>query len=250
MKYMKWIQLPVFLVSLILVTGCKKSEKQKAEVELVFQTINGSQNYSFADYFVNGDGIHMRLELLKFYLSDITFVNSKGKAFVASEIELVESDLNGKGAVTVKVPAGTYKSLKFGIGVKKEFNESNPSEFSEEGHPLNITQNTYWGMNSMYRFVMIDGRYDIEGDGISDGTFSYHTGYNESYREKQFDIDMTMDRKGQYSLTFLVDVTQFFSGPGGAVDVLTEPDYHGNTATVDLSYRISDNFASSLSVQK
>ena len=239
----------VLVFFVLILIGCKKNEKQKATVDLNFQTTNAGTNYTFEEEFTNGDGIKIRIELLQFYISNIRFVNEKGKEIIAKDIALVKCDLNGLGVAEIKVPAGNYKSVRFGIGVPKELNEKTPADFTEVNHPLNSSQNTYWGMNSMYRFVMIDGRYDIEGDGILDGTFSYHTGYEDSYREVELIHDFAFDRKGVYTQSILIDVSKLFYVSGNIVDVVTESNFHGNYAEIDLSIRISDNFASALSIQ-
>jgi len=240
----------IFFTGIVLFAfSCKKNEKQKADVSLNFQTVFSGADYSFLNEFTNGDGIKIRLELLQFYISNVRFVKKNGREVLAEDIALVKCDLNGSGIADIKIPAGDYTSLRFGIGVPKEMNESDPSEFNEPDHPLNVTQNTYWGMNAMYRFLMLDGRYDIEGDGIMDGVFSYHTGYNESYREVELIHDFSFDRKGNYSQIISIDVSKLFYVPGNIVDVVNESDFHGELTALDIALRMSDNFAASLSIQ-
>lgn len=239
--------LRVCVLALILI-GCKKNENQKATVNLNFQTENSGTNYTFLEEFTNGDGIKIRIEVLQFYISNIRFVNKKGKEILAEDIALIKCDLNGLGTAEVKVPAGNYTSLRFGIGVPKELNEKTPADFTEVNHPLNSSQNTYWGMNSMYRFLMLDGKYDLEGDGLIDGSFSYHTGYEDSYRDVELVHDFSFDRKGVYSQAILIDVSKLFYVTGNIVDVVTESNFHGNYAEIDLSLRVSDNFANAVSI--
>ena len=228
--------------------SCKKNENQKAVVDLHFQAKVAGSDYVLADDFINGDGLHLRIEAVWFYIADVRFVNKKGKEVLAEEIALVKLDANGFATASVKIPAGDYTALRFGIGVPQALNEADPAEFNESGHPLNVTENTYWGMNGMYRFVMIDGRYDVEGDGTPDGTFSYHTGYNESYREVEFAGDFSFDRKGSYSHEIIIDIEKLFYVSGSEVDVLTESYYDGDLSNIDLAHRISDNFMNSLSL--
>ncbi|MBK9192232.1 MAG: hypothetical protein IPM77_12370 [Crocinitomicaceae bacterium] len=135
-------------------------------------------------------------------------------------------DQSGSGSMSVKVPAGNYTSLKFGIGVPQEMNEADPSEYNEADHPLSTTQNTYWGMNSMYRFVMIDGKYDLTGDGTDDGSFSYHTGYNDCYREKEFVMDFDFQRKENYTYNLMIDLSKLFYVSGSMINVQTESNFH------------------------
>ncbi|MBL7897177.1 MAG: hypothetical protein JNJ99_01495, partial [Crocinitomicaceae bacterium] len=211
----------VFVLILVLIS-CKKSENQKAQVNFNFQTTFNNYDYAFSDYFTNGDGIKLRIELLQFYIADVRFIDKKGKEIQAEDIALVKIDQSGSGVLCVKVPAGDYTSVKFGIGVPKEMNEADPSEYNETDHPLSTTQNTYWGMNAMYRFVMIDGKYDLTGDGTDDGSFSYHTGYNECYRENEFVMDFEFQRKKDYSYNVMIDLSKLFYVSGSIINIPVE----------------------------
>ena len=87
-----------------------------------------------------------------------------------------------------------------------------------------------------------------EGDGLMDGTFSYHTGYNESYREVELVHDFSFDRKDVYSQIISIDVNKLFYVTGNIVDVVNEPNYHGSLTEIELSIRVSDNFAAAFSI--
>ena len=242
-------QAAFFFLMLVIITGCKKSEGQKATLSLQFQTVIGEANYSFLDSYLNQGTQAIRLEVFQFYISDITLVNKKGKETIVSDIELVKLDLSGFGLAEVKIPAGDYASLKFGIGVSPELNATSPSDHKDADHPLSSTQNTYWGMNSMYRFLMIDGRYDHENDGTMDGIFSYHTGYDDCYRIVEFSKDLSFDRKENYTEKITIDVTKLFNVSGSLVDVVNESNFHGEYSEIAVALRLSTNFSSSLSLQ-
>jgi hypothetical protein len=239
----------IFAFGLLLLTvafsSCKKNEAQYASLTLNFQTEVAGTDYSFANDFTNGDGTKIRLELLRFYLSDIRFVTKrKGEEVFVSDIALVDFNLDGSGKTSLKLPAGNYTAIRFGLGVSQDLNESDPSLFSAADHPLNVTQNTYWGMNGMYRFVMIEGRSDADGDGTFEGMFSYHTGYNDCYREVEIAHDFSFDRKGEHEQRIGIDVSKLFYVNGSQIDVTTEPYFHGDLADIDLAKRLSANFAS------
>jgi hypothetical protein len=238
--------IPLFLILLLL--SCKKSEKNKAAVDLNFQTNIGASAYSFSEYFTNGDGIKIRIEVLQFYIADVRFVDKKGHETTVADIALVKC-VNGNGSMTMQIPAGNYTSIKFGIGVPDEMNQAGPAAYTEADHPLSSTQNTYWGMNSMYRFVMIDGKYDLTGDGIDEGGFSYHTGFNECYRELELVHDFSFDKKGSHTEKVSIDLSKLFYSSGSIVDVTTESNYHGDYSQIDLAIRLSNNFAAALSIQ-
>lgn len=239
----------VLILMCLVFLACKKSENQKAEVTFTIQTRAGESDYTFLDYFTNGDGKKIRIELLQFYMADVRFITKKGKEVVVEDIALIKISNEGTASISFKVVADDYTAIRFAIGVPADMNEQGPSAYNEVDHPLSITQNTYWGMNSMYRFLMLDGKYDLTGDAVDDGSFSYHTGYDDSYREVEIQHAFSFDRKEKYAKKLLIDVEKFFSVSGSVIDVEAESNYHGEISDLDLSLRMSDNFSKSFSIE-
>lgn len=240
----------LFISFLVALLACKKNEKNAASVTLNFQTEIDGNSSALSEIFMDSEGRGIKIELLKFYLSDIYFVDSKkDKVYDVEDIALLEIAANGSGNIELKVPAGDYQSMHIGIGVPQSLNESDPSDYTQADHPLSTTQNTYWGMNAMYRFVMVDGRYDIENDAVFDGTFSYHTGYNSSYRNLSFDQDFSFDKKGEHTINLGIDITAILEGSGGNQDVVNASNFHGNQADIAIANLVSDNFVNALSLK-
>ena len=230
-------------ISIILIGCAKFREKRKATVTINFQTELNQAAYNMLDPFTDAAGRGIRIELIKFYLSNVVFVAASGEEIEVEDIALVELNSNGQGTFETKISADDYTSIKFGIGVPKTLNESDPSSFTEENHPLSTLQNTYWGMNGMYRFVMVDGRYDDNNDAIFDGTFSYHSGHDGSYRTVSFEKSMRFDKKESYTETIFIDISKILEGSGGNLDIIATPYYHGSLDDFYLSTQLSDNFS-------
>ena len=234
---------------LIIFSSCKKNgEENNADLNISFQNQVNGTNLPLNQPYRNVANVDVNYETFQFYLSDITIVNSNGDARLVSEIELFKFDATGKANLDFRVPFGDYESIQFGIGVKKSLNEMDPSSFSDADHPLNITQNTYWGWASMYRFIMMEGRYDANLDGVFEGTFAYHTGREGSYRTFTLSHDFKIDKKDQNNLNFNVDLFQLLEKSGNSVNVVTEPYYHGGTENEDISTRISDNMVGAIKI--
>lgn len=248
MKKILKLTLNFLLLGLMIgVVSCKKNgEINNADLTISFQNQVNGVNIGLNQPYRNAANVDVNFETFQFYLSDITIVNSNGDARLVSEIELFKFDETGKSNLDFRVPFGDYESIQFGIGVKKTLNEMDPSSFSDADHPLNITQNTYWGWASMYRFIMMEGRYDANLDGVFEGTFAYHTGREASYRTFSVNQEFKIDKKDQNSLNFSIDLYQLLEKSGNSVNVVTEPYYHGGTENEDISTRISDNMAGAI----
>jgi len=233
----------LFLLIILILTGCEKFKTRKlATVQFNFQTELNQSDFDLMNQFEDSENRSISLELIKFYLSDFSLITEDGETVITEEILLIELDNNGKASFSVKVDPGNYTGISFGIGVPQAMNEAGPDSFNESGHPLNALNNTYWGMNGMYRFVMIDGRYFENGNYVN--TFSYHTGYDESFRNLQLDKSMTFKKKENYEETLYIDVSKILEGPGGNLDIVNEPNFHGELDDIHLSKTLSDNFKS------
>lgn len=239
----------LLIVLFIGISGCKKNgEKIDSDFTLSFQTQVNGGNYAINDTYRNASDIDIKFESFQFYLSDITIVNSDGEGRLVSEIELFKFDVTGKSSLDFRVPHGNYESIQFGIGVKKELNEADPSNYSEEGHPLNTIENTYWGWAGMYRFIMNEGRYDADLDGTYEGIFAYHTGRELSYRTLSLPHNFDISKKESNSLSLNIDIYQLLDKSGNEIDVLTEPFYHGSTENEHITISISDNMQSAIKI--
>lgn len=238
------------LISFVLIfASCNKNgDRLDSDLTVNFQMKVNGANFGIGDSYENPDGAQIKYETFQFYLSDIQIVNSDGEQRLMSEIALFKFNGDGLASIDFKVPHGQYNSVTFGIGVKKSLNEADPSVYAIDGHPLNITENTYWGWTSKYRFVMSEGRYDAENDGIYEGTFVYHTGYESSYRTLSLNKDFKIKKKDDHELNFTVDIYQFLDKAGNRVNPLETPFYHGSTEDLYITEKLSDNMQGAISL--
>lgn len=250
MKKIKFLTLAGIIALSAVALSCKKNGTIKdSDLTISFQTEMNGNNHALKTSFRNStDAYDLQYELFQFYLSDITLINSDGDSRLVSEIELFRFDDNGYSSLDFEVPKGKYTSIQFGLGVKKELNEADPSEYSETGHPLNITENTYWGWASMYRFVSAEGRYDADGDGDFEGLFVYHTGHEDAYQNVSISHTFEISKKEANTLSFAIDIFKILDASGTNVLVPDESSYHGGLDNFDLADRISKNLAGAITV--
>lgn len=236
---------------LLTATSCKKNgENIDSDLRVAFQLEHEGANYSLENVFRVNETTDLIVDKFQFYISDFAMTNSDGDVRNIEEIALFSFDANGKASLDFEMPRGQYESIDFGIGVKKALNEADPANYSEEGHPLNTTENTYWGWATMYRFITIEGRYDSDLDGTFEGTFAYHTGHEESYRNFSLAHDIDIDKKDQNNLTFIIDIKHILGNPENSINISEEPYYHGGMENFHLSEKISDNFHAAISLKE
>jgi len=184
---------------------------------------------------------------LKLYLSNISLQGPSGNA------DLLEVGLfnfsNGEGTHVAAVASGTYNELHFGLGVSPGLNMSDPAQYAA-GHPLSVSNGTYWTWASGYRFVMFDGRYDTDpnGTGTVLPTFSVHSGKNDCYatvvRQAPAPIHVLPGDTTEVYLAFAVD--RFLYTASDTIDISTDNQSHGNN--LPLALRFTDCFVQSTSL--
>jgi len=124
-------------------------------------------------------------EDLRFYVSDVRLVRADGsevpvaldddRAWQAKGVALLSWCADGKSdvhdVVTGTVPAGTYRGVRFAVGVPDALNHADATVADA---PLNVT-GMYWSWRSGYKFLRLDVRAARE-NGASPSTWLVHVG--------------------------------------------------------------------------
>jgi hypothetical protein len=238
------------LLLVILISSCDKDKPKahhncQAPITIDLNAVVATsplelQNALYTDYL----GRNYKVELLKFYLSNWALEKSNGERVSIDGINLIDFSSDEKLNIEAEVDTGIYINLHFGIGLDALTNSSDPAEF-ESSHPLSISQNTYWTWASKYKFFMLEGRVDTLEGTNPDVAFSYHTGFDNLYREVSIPLNnLLIDSSGD-SLHLELDVDKLLNGNYGTIDFLSTPFSH----TLDeVTEMISNNLVSSFSI--
>ncbi len=231
-----------FLFLLLLLAGCREDEPitpspttGTLRLTLVPEW-EGVPMERFTEY-RNISDYRMTVELLKMHLGELRLVKDGGEQRMA---EATYWDL-GEGPVTQEwtVPKGTYTSFLGALGVPSELNYADPADYGP-GHPLNVSNGTYWNWATGYRFVMFEGRYDPDPASTAPliSAFAIHTGMDTCYAE----LDLTpsapivVNGGGTTTVTVRIAVDRFFHSPSGTIDLATENTAHGNNIPLALKF--------------
>ena len=188
-----------------------------------------------------------KVELLKFYLSNWHLEKTDGSFVSLNKTNLVDFSSDELFSLEAEIDTGTYQHLHFGIGLDSILNTSDPADF-ESSHPLSIAQNTHWNWVSKYKFFMLEGRVDPLGGANPSLPFSYHTGFDQSYREVSLPLHNLHINKSGDSLHLELDVANIVNGANGTVDFISENFSH-SIDEMGISETISDNLVGSFSLQ-
>ena len=115
------------------------------------------------------------------------------------------------------IPKGSYRSVRFGIGVEKSANHSDPNRLPPEDPLHPISSGMHWGWQGGYVFMALEGHWqpDSAPDGLLGG-FSYHLGNDEHYT--MVEIPTALDLTESSVLVLKLDVERLLSGLNIAED--------------------------------
>jgi hypothetical protein len=245
------IALTVLVFSLVFV-ACKKDELKElchsAPLHLSFSTVLDGANLQLNDtLYTDYMDRAYRVELLKFYLSNWSLEKKSGERVPFGDIVLFDYSQTEDFSFDMIVDTGVYKNLHFAIGLDSLTNTSDPATFAS-AHPLSIAQNTYWTWATKYKFFMLEGRVSPRlGVETPTSIFSYHTGFDELYREISLPLNSFFLTNEGDSIAFSLDLGKVFEGDAGTIDFITDSFSH-TLSNFDLAEKVTNNIAGSFSI--
>lgn len=190
MKSFKLMAIPALAFAMTL-TACRNNDDapEKNNVTLHFDNVVGNQALELGKTYTSNNQ-NITFNEVKYVISNISLVKTDGKE-VPYNIDNLDkgatvvnlADAKTFDYILTDIPAGNYKEIKLGLGVKKELNtlldqEKFPKFFKLTGK--NETK-MHWEWGTGYRFTKIEGKYDNNTE-----DFSIHTG---STRKNNIETD-------------------------------------------------------------
>ena len=160
------------------IAGCKKSDDSgpviaNTEVTFGFKVDNNSLLFDSINYF-NAAGNNYSVSRLTFYVSAFEFEYGDGTIYKSDKVFLVDGKSNANTVLSfADLPSGTYKHLKFLVGLDSLHN-------IENGLPNTMeNENMVWPttMGGGYHFLKLEGNFKDQAN-----TFGYamHLGLNRN----------------------------------------------------------------------
>jgi len=228
--------------------NCTPAPENDSSIKLIFELYNGTTPMGWNEV-VSVDNVNeYRMEFFKYYLSNIYGVNSGGGKILLKDVILADASKADGMTFTFLAPSGSYDKLMIGVGLDAVLNAKDPVAFDPE-EPLSAAQAMYWSWATKYRFVRIDGRANESGaiGDTSDILVAYHPGADPFYSEIEFAKPYTLASGITTEYKIKLDVAAFFDGPGGILDIPTEPQSHTTPDDYPIAEKFMKNFAAAFS---
>lgn len=157
----------LFFSAAFIVSGCKKEDDPVAaapvtelhDIAIRFYPKFGASPFQFNKKYLNAANDSVQFITAKFYISEIALVDSNGALVPMEGLALVNfaSLTNGYAEVKTKGPDGTYRGIRFSVGIPVS---ENHKDAATQSLPLGPNSGMYWGWNPGYIFHMIEGKVD------------------------------------------------------------------------------------------
>lgn len=242
-------------VAALFLTSCSKDDNNattttetSGQTTLTFNATVGTTDFALnKDFTINGSTYNFTQ--LRYWVSNVSLINDKGVAYeVPNSYFLLEENnaisiqdgtftypAHKREDVTISdIPAGTYKSITFSIGIDSIYN-SNLSLQAGELSQLNGMTNISWMWHTSYIFSSLKGTMKA---GTESTDITVETGLNKNYRTLSLDFATSISISSSKSDTikFDVDVAKVIDG----LDLTTTPVIGAAQAT--QMTMVADNY--------
>ncbi len=250
MKKLIW-----FLVFSLIIGACNfdVNPKKEQSIELSFLGKYGTEALVLNNAYDYPDSYKLTLNTLSFFISDIRLVDENNTETSIGSTDLIKFTNNHSTSTSSKketisigdVPSGTYKKIKFGIGLPADLNAKNPADY-ENSNPLSNTE-YYWDWRATYIFSAIEGTLDTLQDGTVDVFLTYHSGSDAMYKEVEFDTNIIVNDDATTIINFELDAKKIFI-TDTVFDLINNPLTHSTPDDAHIADEIITNLSNAISL--
>jgi hypothetical protein len=219
--------------------------------------LNNGAPYSLSSTFQNTDGVTLRVDVLKFYLSNFNLVNANNEKTELFNLAFFEFGTKDTLISIPNPPEGVYHSIETSVGVPARMNgtdnpnnEFNVGQFPPE-HPLSTTRGMYWNWQTAYRFVILEGRSNANNTGAQLLTnLVYHPGTNPAFRTTTIPLNsFTVEPNAANQILLTIDIQDILFPEGNEMDLQNENISHTVHAE-EVAFKFMDNFTNALKIKQ
>lgn len=223
-------------------TACHRSTGVPASsvVKLTVTPRWGDAPFNRNEVYDNGAGQRVLVQSLRFYLSDLRLVGG-GATDTLFRADLFDVT-DGPVSRVIQMPQGTsaYNEVRMGLGLPPDLNATDISQVPVND-PLGNNSGMYWTWATMYRFFLLDGRFDNDLGAIGPlpFQFSLHTGLDPLFRPMAFPFtpEVVQDT---LRLDLVLGVDRIFQHNGEVLDLSQGSQWHGTVGDIAIGAHVAD----------
>ena len=147
---------------------------------------------------------------LSYLLSELALQKDNGTwQELPNQFAFIDANFHRTSFALKDVPAGTYKSLRFSVGVPSEANHGDPAQYPAD-HPLNPNlDKLHWNWTGGYIFMALEGKYRNAAKELKG--FVYHLANDQNLSRIQLAANFRVKNTTALGLSF--DLEKLFTHP-------------------------------------
>jgi hypothetical protein len=198
----------------------------------------------FGQKFTNANNDTITITKFKYFISNIVLTKEDNSTYTVPEnYHVIDHGAGGKQSFTVtNVPGGSYKAVRFMIGVDSARNKSGAQTGGLD--PAGEAADMYWSWNTGYIMFKIEGTSPQSGN-VNKG-LEYHIGGFGGVNKTQRNINLgfgsplaTVAQDKTPKLYFNSKITEFFKTP----TTINVANYYSVVSTGSNAKMFADNYA-------
>ncbi len=234
------------LIFSLFFVACESDDSDDFNAHIDLKPLFGQTDFNLETTYQNQDEIDMVFTNFKFYMNHIELIREDGSTHEIKDVVLMDFSDASSLTFSGNLKPGTYKGMKFGLGLDKEYNKKEPSDYGTN-HPLSSSQNMHWGWAMLYKFSLLEGKFDSTNDDITNQNFAYHPGLDTLYREIELSFTNRTIDEGNAHLDLSLDVQEIIDG-NASLDLMNENFSHSSPENLFIVRKIVNNFAQAFKV--
>lgn len=231
----------LLLTLVIILPGCKDPDKPKGNFTVNIIPYVGSQAMTLNTTYNDGADKEFYFSKFKFYLAHVKLIKADNSEVEITDVAFYDLGDNNWKSFNANADAGTYKGIKFFVGLDPTQNATNPSDYDED-EPLGPKEDMFWDWQK-HRFIVLEGRADTIGQNFSNSKgLAYHVGTDVTYREVVLTgSDIVVD--GNKAINLNVDLLKVFVSAPAPVNLVTQPATQSEGADLPIANQFADQFS-------
>jgi len=207
-----------------LIAGCKKDDEPAEDphvhmhgtVRVDYAFVNGTAPFTLDSTVTDSLGRNVRFTSVRFFTTGYK-VHDDADVMVAdfsTKYILVDAALASNSHELGEMEEGHMHAMALTLGLDSATNHSDPTQYTTA--PLNdATMHWSWNPAMGYKFLVLEGRVDANGDGLVDGSdpeFVYHCASDQLRTEAELDAHHDLMVDETYTITVKVDMATMLAG--------------------------------------
>ncbi|MBK8614490.1 MAG: hypothetical protein IPN85_13635 [Flavobacteriales bacterium] len=241
-------------ITATLITSCKKDDDvvedthvhHHGTIKVAYNFVNEAQPFTLDSTVADSLGHKVRFTSVRFFTSGYAIEDDAENTvadFPANYI-LVDAALASNEHELGEMEEGHAHALALNLGLDSATNHSDPTQYTTA--PLNdATMHWSWNPAMGYKFLVLEGRVDANGDGLVDGSdpeFVYHCASDDLLTETEVEAHHDLVEGETFTVAVKVNMATMLAG----IDVASNLNAMGATP---VNARAMQNLAASLSTE-